>query len=216
MKYSQFNSVVLVDQDYVMFNSFNHKVIFLVPELNDLLQAAIKEGVDGLKNYHPSFYEYLVCNGFIIDDSIDEVEKVKQLRKSIDENNSDFILTVNPTMNCNFQCWYCYETHIKDSKLDNNNIEKINKLIKKITADPQIKTFSLSFFGGEPLLYFRNNVKPIIDFYTEHCIKEKIQPTIGFTSNGYLINDDFIDYFKEKGITCGLQITLDGHGDDHD
>src|ERR1035438_1999490 len=103
LKYSQFNSIVSFDKDFALYNSFNQRVIFLVPELKDLLQAALNEGIENMKDYHPSFYEYLISNEFLIDDSINEVEKVKLLVKSIDENENEYILTINPTMNCNFK-----------------------------------------------------------------------------------------------------------------
>lgn len=216
IKYSQFNSIVSFGREYALFNSFNHKVIFLVPELKDLLEAALNEGVEKLKNYHPSFYEYLIRHEFLINETINEVEKVKLLAKNIDENENEYILTINPTMNCNFKCWYCYETHVRQSKLDEKGIQKIKKFIKKITDNPKIERFPISFFGGEPLLYFEKSVVPIIDFYIEQCVKNNIQYNIGFTTNGYLISKKFINYFNERGVKCSLQITLDGYKDDHD
>ncbi|HXB41892.1 MAG TPA: radical SAM protein [Bacteroidia bacterium] len=216
MKYSQFNSLIPFEKEFALYNSFNQRVIFLVPELKDLLQAALNEGIENMKNYHSSFYDYLVRKEFLIEESIDEVEKVKLLAKSIDENENEFILIINPTMNCNFKCWYCYETHIKESKLDENNIKKIKKFIQKVTCNPKTERFSLSFFGGEPLLYFEKSVVPVVDFYLEQCKNNNIFPEIGFTTNGFLINKDFIDYFNKKGIKCSLQITLDGYKEDHD
>src|SRR5690606_21288718 len=51
--------------------------------------------------------------------------------------------------------------------------------------------------------------------YHEQCLKNNIHPEIGFTTNGFLINERFIDYFNEKKIDCSFQITLDGHKEDH-
>ncbi|HSC36833.1 MAG TPA: SPASM domain-containing protein, partial [Chitinophagaceae bacterium] len=39
---------------------------------------------------------------------------------------------------------------------------------------------------------------------------------VSFTTNGYLINQEFVDYFKNKQISCSLQITLDGYREKHD
>ncbi|MCC7534133.1 MAG: radical SAM protein [Bacteroidia bacterium] len=216
MKYSQFNSIVFLDQQFALYNSYSQRTIFLVPELKDLLQAALNEGIENLKSYHPTFYEYLISKEFLIDESVNEVEKVKALSKSIIENENEFILTINPTMNCNFKCWYCYETHIKQSKLDEKGIDKISKFMKKTFENPKIKRFPLSFFGGEPLLYFEKNVIPVADFYIEECKLRGIHPAIGFTTNGFLIDDNFINYFNQKEVKCSLQITLDGYKADHD
>lgn len=215
MKYSQFNAIIPYENQFALFNSFNQKVILLLPELKELLNTAITEGIDNLKNYHPSFFKYLCQEEFIIENSIDEIEKVKALSREVDNNESSFILTINPTMNCNFKCWYCYESHIKESKMNLIVIDRVKKLIDKTLLNPKIKTFSISFFGGEPLLYFDKSVIPLINYFLDKCQKKHIQPEIGFTSNGYLISPKFIEYFNDKAHKCSLQITLDGSEEDH-
>jgi uncharacterized protein len=216
MKFSQFNSIIPYQEKFALYNSFNQKVIFILPELKDLLNAAVFEGIDKLEEIHPTFYKYLRDQEYIINSSDDEIFKVKELSKSIDENDTSFYLTINPTMNCNFKCWYCYETHVKQSKLDIEFIDRIKKFISKTVSNNSLDTFSLAFFGGEPLLYFKKNVTPLINYFTEKCHEKNVAYNISFTTNGYLINQEFVDYFKEKNITCALQITLDGYKEEHD
>src|SRR5690625_7616648 len=93
-------------------------------------------------------------------------------------------------MNCNFKCWYCYESHIEGSKMNNSNIGKICKLIDNILLNnKKLKTFDLSFFGGEPLMYYSKTSVPIIDYYrSKYSGYKDIKFTISFTSNGYLLN----------------------------
>lgn len=201
MKYSRYNTIVKYQENYALFNSFNQKVIFIEEMIKDLINSAIVEGIDNLREIHPTLYDYLVEEEFVINDSIDELEEVKKLSKSVDENHDNFFLTINPTMNCNFKCWYCYETHIPQSKLGMTMINKINRFIDSKMSSPELKSFNLSFFGGEPLLYFEKDVIPIIDYYLAKCKEKDAQPLIGFTSNGYLVNDRFIEYFKSNGIS---------------
>jgi uncharacterized protein len=215
-KYSQFNALLPWQSQYALYNSFTQKVIFIEPLLKDLLEAAIHEGVNQLQEFHAQFYEYLLQEAFLVPVGIDEIEKVKQLSKQVDENEDEFLLTINPTLNCNFKCWYCYETHLKQSRLAPENIEKIQKLISHIAARNNLKYFSLSFFGGEPLLYFKKEVKPIIDYFYRVCEENNKHYSISFTTNGYLINKDFIHFFDERNLKCALQITLDGHRAHHD
>jgi uncharacterized protein len=216
MKYSQFNSVIPFDNKYALYNSYYNKVIFIEETLKEILQAARHEGIDSLASIHPTFYEYLDKQGFLVEEKLDEVEKLKVVSKQIDENNTSFLLTINPSMNCNFKCWYCYETHVKSSSLNEEMIRKINAFTKKMAAKPGMQLFSVSFFGGEPLLYFKRDVIPVIDAYIEACRANSVTSSIHFTTNGYLINQDFIDYFKSKEHKCSLQITLDGYGEQHD
>lgn len=216
MKYSQFNSIIPFEGKFALYNSFNQKVIFIEQILKDILDAARIEGIQGLREIHPTFYDYLVEHAFLVPAEEDEVEKVKTLSREVDENTNSFLLTINPSMNCNFKCWYCYETHVRDSRLNPAMIEKINKFVAKTASKPGMKHFSLSFFGGEPLLYFKKDVTPIIDFFHAACQKHNIEFALSFTTNGYLVNQEFVDYFTSRNITCALQITLDGYKENHD
>lgn len=216
MKYSQFNSIISYKDKFALFNSFTQKFILIDPLLKDLLTAAKSEGIDGLEEVHPTFYAYLQKEAFLVPEGTDEVGKVKQMVKEIDENHNSFLLTINPTMNCNFKCWYCYETHIKKSSLTEEMINRIGLFIKKTTEKPQVHWFNVAFFGGEPLLYFKRDVAPIILKLKEQCESNSVDYSISFTTNGYLVNDEFIRFFKENNLMCSLQITLDGYKEKHD
>ncbi len=216
VKYSQFNSIIPYDDKYALYNSFENKAIFLEHDLKELLLAGKNENINELKTIHPSFFSYLVENSFLIDTQVDEVEKVKKISQKIDEGKAFFRLTINPTMNCNFKCWYCYETHIKNSRLENDYIMRINKLVAKKLSDKELHHFTLSFFGGEPLLYFEKNVIPVMDHLLLANKEYKKGFDIDFTTNGYLINEAFIKYFQRNNISCHLQITLDGYREEHD
>jgi uncharacterized protein len=148
----------------------------LKPSLRLLLKAAIVNGIDGLKGAHPTFYDYLIEQQFIVDDSADEVRTVKRLAEEIDGDKSSFFLIVNPNMTCNFKCYYCYETHVNRSRISSAVANKIKKFISNTIEEGHIKTFPISFFGGEPLLYFRKDVAPIIDWYAIKCRSKGVVP----------------------------------------
>ena len=103
-KYSIFNSIVPYQEIYALFNSFSGKVIFIEPALREILQKSIQNDVNELRQVHPAFYKHLYEEGFLVDERYDEVDAVKRLSKSIDEDESSFLLIINPTLNCNFQC----------------------------------------------------------------------------------------------------------------
>jgi uncharacterized protein len=214
MKYSIFNSIIPYKDKFALYNSFNQKVIFLEPKLKDIL-LNYKAEINQLENIHPTFYKYLIDEKFLVSHQLNELEEVKKLSSEIDNNQSNFLLTVNPTLNCNFKCWYCYEEHVKNSRIGKETSDSIKKLINKTAVKVGLKAFTLSFFGGEPLLYFKSEVIPIIDTFVKSCVENEILYSIVFTTNGSLINNQFIKYFKENNISCSLQITLDGHRENH-
>jgi len=216
MKFSQFNSIIPYGNKFALYNAFQKKVVFLVPQLKNILDREIQGEIDNLRTIYPDFYNILLENSYIIKDDIDEVDIIKKFVYSIDENKKQFDLTINPTMNCNFRCWYCYETHINQSKMSADTINKIIKLIHKIAQDKEIEVFNIGFFGGEPLLYFKENVIPIIDKFISIMEIFDKKFTIGFTSNSYLFNDEILGYFNDKKLKPHFHITLDGYRDNHD
>ncbi len=133
----------------------------------------------------------------------------------IDQSDKkSFHLIINPTMNCNFKCWYCYETHIKDSKMESVELKKVLDFTKAILKKQEIKNFSISWFGGEPLLYFNKTVMPILEEIYPLCVKNGINFISDFTTNGLLINQKLLDNCLKFGVNH-MQITLDGHRERH-
>lgn len=216
MKNSQFNTFFPYENCIIGYNSLENDFIFLTPELHQLYQQMKSDDVDKLKDIHPEFYDVLVQKRFFIPNDTDELKLVKDKVHSIDCNPEFFHLIINPTMNCNFKCWYCYETHIKDSKMGKPEIEKIKKLIDNKLSNPAIKYLSIGWFGGEPLLYFNQVVMPILE-HVRSCIdnhNKKIIFQSDFTSNGLLINEKTLSECTRLGVRS-FQITLDGHRQRH-
>jgi uncharacterized protein len=216
MKLSRYNNIVPYKSKYALFNAFSKKVIFIEPLLKDLLESAAHHGVEELAQVHPQFYDYLCRHEFIIDDSVDELERLKEKVWAIDNATHTFQLTINPTMNCNFKCWYCYETHIKNSRLSEEGVARILRFIQRtVEQNPDLRHFIISFFGGEPLLYFEHNVKPLISEAKRLLQEAGVSLSLHFTTNGYLINEAMIDFFLKEDLLPSFQITLDGDEQTH-
>jgi uncharacterized protein len=181
--------------------------------LRDVVENTCQENI---KRYSQKFYKQLVESGCLIDCETNEVALLKQRIKEVDENPKIYHLIINPTMDCNFKCWYCYENHISKSKMNQETINNTKQLISNIMSNNETEWFPMSFFGGEPLLQYWDVVLPILKHYKE-CLKlhENIAGNISFTTNAYLINSKMIQSFKENNVRS-FQITLDGTKDDHD
>ncbi|SFF09535.1 uncharacterized protein SAMN05518672_11617 [Chitinophaga sp. CF118] len=217
MKKSQFNTSVVYENKNYIYNAFSNKFIGIDPTISDILDSIrTPENIKELSEYHPTLYSSLCKNGFFVDDEVDEVEKVKQLSAKVDKNDTHFELVVNPTMNCNFKCWYCYESHVKGSKMNKETVNKTCSLIANvIESNPNLKSFHISWFGGEPLMYYRDVIEPIMDFAEDFCAIHNIYLDCHFTTNAFLLTDEIIESLKKYTVT-GLQITLDGNKETHD
>lgn len=199
------------------YNLFNDKYVILEEDIKELFLAAEKHNeIDQLKEIHPEFFTYMLEEGFILENTVDEFSKVVELSKQIDNNEDEFLLFINPTMNCNFKCWYCYETHVKDSKMDSFTIDKTIQLIDQVTFGKEnLKMFAVSWFGGEPLLYFDKVIVPVLNQAKSILESRNIELVTGFTTNGLLFDQGKIDFLKNFNVQ-EIQITLDGYKENHD
>lgn len=209
MKKSIYNTVVILSsKTQLIFNAMANKFV-VVKNMPDFKEINNLEAID------PKVYNDMVDAGVIIDEGVNEIEELKNLIRTIDNNEKIFHLHINPTMDCNFRCWYCYENHIEGSRLGEDVIERIIKFVKKkLNTSPELESFYLAFFGGEPLLYFSDNVMPIIIKIQEECRKHNVNLSVQFTSNGYLLDENIINDLKS--VSCSFQITLDGGKSMHD
>lgn len=187
--------------------------------LNDLLyesflSCAKRNALDEISDIHPDFYHELEKCHFIVENDINELQMVLDTSFAIDNNEENFLLHINPTMNCNFKCWYCYEDHIKDSRMSEEMIEKVMVFVDDILERPLLKNFELSWFGGEPLLYFDRVMVPILSYAHSACKERGVNFSSGITTNGLLVNENVLELSKKYNLSS-FQITLDGNREQH-
>lgn len=209
MKQSIFNSVIeLTESSVLIYNSYSDSFFVVKKELKTIFFD-----VQRVKNSFPKLYRYFVRAGVYVSNNTDELYNLKERYKRIAYNESNFFLMINPTLDCNFNCWYCYENHMEKSEMDKTNLAKVEKLINNI-LDTNISSFTLSFFGGEPFLKYQQVVLPLIKYASEQCSLKNIYFNISFTSNGSLITKKRILEMRNMG-PLAVQITLDGDKETH-
>lgn len=218
MKLSQFNNSVYYNDGVLLYNALSNRFLKVEPLLSELVDSAKANGnIEDLEGYHPGFYQALVKNGFVIDNAVDEIAYVKKIREKVDlEDDTQYQLVINPTMNCNFKCWYCYEAHEKGSKMGEPVMDNVKKHIAAVVESmPNLKDFHISWFGGEPLLYYEQVIVPVMHYVKELFAGRTARFSTGFTTNGFLINESMFDEFQTYNIV-NFQITLDGTRNTHD
>jgi len=213
-KFSKYNSIIpLSDNISALYNSKEDKCIVIKRNLEEYFKLT---PVDLEKN-HPSIYQNLLDINAIVDQNLDELQEVIKRSKEVDYSDKTYRLIINPTMNCNFKCWYCYESHIVGSKMSNEGVNRIMKFIDKtLENNKNLNSFDLSFFGGEPLMYYSKVTEPIINHYrTQYENYPNINFTISFTTNAYLLNDKMVNHLTYENDNKFFQITLDGGREEH-
>ncbi len=165
------------------------------------------ESVEELKLRNIGLYRSLVKKYFIVKDAFQETDFVLSRKKKLIFDSKLYNVVINTTLDCNLDCWYCYENRIRGSKLTTEIIEAIKKNIVLRYSEKPFSVLKISFFGGEPFLYFKG-IKDILDFSREFCDNRKIELIADFTTNATLITLQRVEYLKQ--FRCHFQITLDG------
>lgn len=161
----------------------------------------------------PEDFNKLYNLGYIIEDNFDEIAYIKYKKKVACYSNRDYLIIINPTLECCFKCWYCYEKHDK-GHMNDKTILALRKFMYTLVNQNGITSLHLSWFGGEPLLYFEEIVYPISLFAQDICGEKIIPFSNGITTNAYCINHMVVEKMNEIKLK-DFQITLDGNRDRH-
>ena len=137
----------------------------------------------------------------IVDNDKDEIYKLKYLNLLRRNEDRRLILTINPTLSCNFKCPYCFENDHSNIFMDDIVEEKIIQFIERHVG---LRAIHVTWFGGEPLLAFDRIVS----------LTKKIQDLgldykAGMITNGYLLNKKIISQLTSLAINS-IQVTIDG------
>lgn len=151
-------------------------------------------------------YKELVNIGAIVDSDEEIFNRYmyKAFSNSFMTNHMELWLCM--TNSCNFMCSYCYE---KEEPVFLNK-EKIGFIIPFIKKHKNIKSLTIYFYGGEPLL----NIDAFFSVYDELSTIDGIEIKYQLITNGYLLNKENIEKlsFFENML---YQITIDGTEETH-
>ena len=181
-----------IEKNLLMYNKKNKKYY--------RVKDSLFEENDILNNCKAS--EIYMCNKAIkhlLEEDVlivsSENNDVALIREKFSELPLD-VIQLEVTKRCNFRCVHCFhgiENSPKDIPLE---------IIKKIVDQAsEIGVFEFDITGGEPLL--RKDIKDILKYIHMNGMRTRLY------TNGFLLNEEFIDFLKEIDIHC-VRISVDG------
>lgn len=213
MKQSKYNCILQDNTGMVIYNAATDQLVALTPQLANIFNES-KAAPEKIKAQHAELYDHLLQKGIFVCDDADETEAYIRKREEYERSSGEYTITINPTLACNMSCWYCYESHKNMPAMSADVKQSVLLLIDKLLADNKLKKLNLSFFGGEPLLYFDKVVVDIINHAKMQCKAFDAKLSIHFTTNAYLLTDNVLKQLE--GLDVSFQITIDGGKQVHD
>lgn len=150
--------------------------------------------------------------GVIVRQDFDEKFQIDILRNKYAYMDAESInLMIHPTLDCNAQCFYCFQQH----ELKSTMTEEIADKIIKYIADNLATKYELNYrwFGGEPLLA-DNIIDRIIKGVNREYKGNLKYNSVIFTNNS-LISEKMIEKYFEDWHVRKINVTLDGYREEH-
>lgn len=211
MEASKYNYQVRWEDKTLFLNGMTGSLLVLDKSSYDLFNELLENPAKRVE--YPGLVEKMQKGRFLVNNNEEDLNILRAKNRQVIHADDSFLLTINPTMNCNFKCWYCYEKH-QESMMDYSVSQRIKKFVHKLFIRPGFKQFSLSWFGGEPLLYFDEIVYPMSKHIIQEADDHEIMMTNSMTTNGYLFTDEMLEKCLDIRLDS-LQITIDGNREMH-
>ncbi|MBK8229987.1 MAG: radical SAM protein [Candidatus Eisenbacteria bacterium] len=140
-------------------------------------------------------------NGFLVESERDERAEIN-LRGELGRYRSrQVMLTILPTLRCNFSCDYCFEAH-PDENMTPEVEDGIVRYVQSVRRD--YDSLFVTWFGGEPLLRLSviRSLAPKLQAVFSHYSSTII-------TNGFLMRRQASRHLLDAGVSSA-QITMDG------
>ncbi len=200
MKKSMFtHTVTMSNGDCILYNFYSGQAIIL-----DLFKMDYYDNFNLYDSSNPMIIK-LKEKGFLVD--YDELEELKKKVLEDQDGNGEVVLTICPTLRCNFSCPYCFET-TRSGRMSKDVQDDVVSFVDRLLNTGKVKVLNVMWYGGEPLLepeIIGTLSKRIISL----CDNENIKYRAGIITNGYHLTADKAAFFDECKIRYA-QITLDG------
>lgn len=208
MFWSKYNRIFKINNNvYVIYNYAWNKAVYLVPELKSIVEQHV-QSVDELELIHPTLFQNLVKAKIVVECLTEECMIKNRIQQKL-SSEKILRLTINPTLDCNLRCWYCYEAHNSKSYMNKETMLAIYKFVESKMTD-RLEKVNLSFLGGEPLLAAPKIAIPITQEIVGICQNTGKQVSLHFTTNGTLLKPSVVNKIADLQIPTSFQIAFDG------
>lgn len=207
MKISLYTFFFFIENIPYIYNSVSNALIEIDEESYNVLNIAKQNKCNISENeIDGNLYDILHDKHFLTENDWDEFIEYK--KNALDRRMSAdrLIITIAPTMDCNYSCPYCFENRTNAYISD----KTINSIVNYVKNQKHVYAVRILWFGGEPLMAI-NEMKIL---YEQLNLIEGKSFTSGIITNGYYLNHETIKILQSLNVDS-IQITFDGLKDTH-
>jgi uncharacterized protein len=202
--------------DVFLMNTLSDAQLLVSSDVAALLD---RQDFDGLNDTERGALDLLTENGFFVSSHDADRKALESYFHSVKHGSSDLHITVLTTLQCNFACGYCYQGDREDfnqfaDKMTLETSARVASWIEDELDRLRPETFTMTFFGGEPLL----NLPVMFDLADrmwQATQARGIKQSLSMITNGLLLTPEVVDRLVPRGLR-GVKITLDGDKHTHD
>jgi uncharacterized protein len=197
------------DGRLVLWNTYSGEMRVIQPELRSAAEALLTK--KGFAARPLGLVKYLSDRGFLVREGTNEYRRVQVGFGQQQYRGDRLELILLASEDCNFRCQYCYEDFLRGT-MQPWVRTGVKRLVEKRL--PRLRSFSVSWFGGEPL-YGLAAIEDLAPFFAEVAEKHSLTFSSSMTTNGYLLSPETTEKLLSWRIRR-FQVTLDGAPEDHD
>jgi radical SAM protein with 4Fe4S-binding SPASM domain len=105
---------------------------------------------------------------------------------------------------CNINCFYCYEKRKPYAEARYLPLRTVETLLQGLGK----RSLSLHLLGGEPLLYGRERLAPLLALFRKYPGNIRL----GIQTNATLLDAEWIDFFAAEWPSISIGVSFDGPG----
>lgn len=155
----------------------------------------------------------LAQGGYIVRHDVDELSVIEHQYNTHRFDPNTMILTIAPTLACNFGCDYCFQGQNKDPETMSPEVQDaVVALVKRVA--PKINRLHVAWYGGEPLVRAKI-VEALSDRFIAICDSNDIHYDAMIVTNGYKLRAEVARSLYVRRVKQ-VQVTLDGMPEYHD
>ena len=175
--------------------------------------SEFQRAAEGLPTRNASSAAALAYGGYLVPSAVDEIGLLRSQYERHRFDPTSMVLTIAPTLACNFGCDYCFQGSDKPSEWMSIEVQDaVVEMVKR--ALPRITRLHVAWYGGEPLLAL-----PVIESLSDRLIALLQASATDFdamiVTNGYRLDATAARSLHSRRVTTA-QITIDGAETDHD